>query len=75
MRCDHFVQRFGSLNLNVHFHLACLMACSRATHRRYGVSPADAAAAADLDSIARRVRDRSVAWLRRHGISGRPSFR
>ncbi len=69
-RCGaiNFVQRFGSLNLHVHFHIMVID----------GVFTRDAEAGVlfhrelpptreELDSIARRVQDRSLAWLRRHG--------
>jgi hypothetical protein len=70
----NFVQRFGSLNLNVHFHLAMLDGVfTRDAQAGMVFHPQTPPAAADLDSIARRVRDRSVAWLRRHGyLDDRP---
>ncbi len=63
-----FVQRFGSLNLNVHFHVLVLDGVfSRDPDERVLFHAAPAPTAADLDAIVARVQQRSVAWLRRHG--------
>ena len=65
----NLVQRFGSLNLHVHFHIMVIDGVF--TSRRGGAACCSIAALPpareELDSIARRVRDRSLAWLRRHG--------
>lgn len=63
-----FVQRFGSLNLNVHFHVLVLDGVFvRDAGGRVQFHPAPAPAAADLEAIVARAQRRCVAWLRRHG--------
>jgi hypothetical protein len=64
-----FVQRFGgSLNLNLHFHSVCLDGVfTRDEQGRALFHPAAPPDATELLAIARRVHDRSIAWLRRHG--------
>jgi hypothetical protein len=66
----NFLQRFGgSLNLNLHFHAIVLdgvfLRAEDATARFHdtGTPPQDS-----LDRIVRRVRDRSMRWLRKHGL-------
>ena len=63
-----FVQRFGgSLNLNLHLHVAFLDGVfTRDEQQRVQFHPAGAADAADLQAIAQRVQKRVTAWLRRH---------
>jgi hypothetical protein len=67
----NFVQRFGSMNLNVHFHVVVLdgvfMRDADASVRFHAASPP---AREELDVIVRRTRDRAVAWLRRQGLLG-----
>ena len=64
-----FVQRFGgSLNLNVHFHVVVLDGVyTRDDQQRVAFSAAQAPSRLELDTIVRRVQDRSLAWLRRRG--------
>jgi len=64
-----FVQRFGgSLNLNLHFHSVFLDGVfTRDEQGRALFHPAPPPDATELHAIARRVHDRSIAWLRRHG--------
>jgi hypothetical protein len=62
------VQRFGSLNLNVHFHVLVLDGVfSRDSQGRVRFHPAPAPTVADLGSIVERTRRRVGAWLRRRG--------
>jgi hypothetical protein len=64
----NFVQRFGSLNLHVHFHLLVLDGVfARDTERRLVFHPAKAPTVAHLDTIVARTASRSIAWLRKHG--------
>ncbi|MDP9000949.1 MAG: transposase zinc-binding domain-containing protein, partial [Myxococcota bacterium] len=64
----NFVQRFGSLNLHVHFHLLLLDGVyARDAQGRLVFHPAEAPTAADLEAIVARVARRSVVWLRKHG--------
>jgi hypothetical protein len=63
-----FVQRFGSLNLNVHFHVLVLDGVvTRDPDRRVVFHPAAAPTPVELEALVERVMNRSVAWLRRHG--------
>ena len=64
----NFVQRFGSLNLHVHFHLLALDGVF-ARDARGGLvfHPAEAPTAADLEAIVARTARRSIAWLRKRG--------
>jgi hypothetical protein len=69
-----FVQRFGSsLNLNVHFHtyfLDGVYARDAGGDLAFqGAPPPDRH---DLESVVRRVRERTVRWLARHGHLERP---
>src|SRR5579863_5316981 len=62
------VQRFGSLNLNVHFHVLVLDGVfSREPQGRVVFHPAPAPAVGDLRGIVERTERRAGAWLRRHG--------
>jgi hypothetical protein len=64
----NFVQRFGSLNLHVHYHLAALDGVfAREADGQLVFHPAPPPTAADLDAIVARTTRRAVAWLRRHG--------
>lgn len=64
----NFVQRFGSLNLHVHFHIMVINGVfTRNGEAGVLFHPESPPAREDLDSITQRVRDRSLAWLRRHG--------
>jgi Putative transposase len=64
----NLVQRFVSLNLHVHFHIMVIDGVFiRDGEAGVLFHPALPPAREELDSIARRVRDRSLAWLRRHG--------
>jgi len=70
----NFVQRFGSMNLNVHFHVVVLDGVFTrgpdAGVRFHALPPP---AREELDTSVRRTRDRAVIWLRRHGhLDGRP---
>ena len=64
----NFVQRFGSLNLHVHFHLLALDGVF-ARDARGGLvfHPAEAPTAADVEAIVARTARRSIAWLRKRG--------
>jgi hypothetical protein len=62
------VQRFGSLNLNVHFHVLVLDGVfSRDPQGRVLFHPAPVPAVGDLRGIVERTERRAGAWLRRHG--------
>jgi hypothetical protein len=64
----NFVQRFGSLNLHVHFHLLALDGVfARDAVGGLVFHPAEAPTAADLDAIVARTARRSIAWLRKRG--------
>jgi len=64
----NFVQRFGSLNLNVHFHVAVLDGVfTREPDAGVRFHPAGAPTRDELDAIVRRVQKRAEAWLGRHG--------
>jgi len=64
----NFVQRFGSLNLHVHFHLLALDGVfARDAVGRLVFHPAAATTAAELDAIVARTARRSIAWLRKRG--------
>ena len=64
----NFVQRFGSLNLHVHFHLLVLDGVfARDAQGRLVFHPAEAPTAADLEAIVARTARRSIAWLRKRG--------
>ena len=64
----NFVQRFGSMNLHVHFHVMVLDGVF-VRHPDAGVlfQPAAAPTSEELEAIVRRVHKRAKAWLRRHG--------
>jgi hypothetical protein len=65
------VQRFGSLNLNVHFHVLVLDGVfSRDPQGRVRVDPAPAQAVGDVRGIVERTERRARAWLRRHEYAG-----
>lgn len=62
------VQRFGSLNLNVHFHVLVLDGVfSRDPQGRVLFHPAPAPTVGDLAGIVERAERRAGSWLRRHG--------
>ncbi len=65
----NFVQRFGSMNLNVHFHVVVLdgvfMRDVEAGVQFHAASPPTRE---ELEAIVRRTRDRAVAWLRSRGL-------
>lgn len=62
------VQRFGSLNLNVHFHVLVLDGVfTRDPQGLVRFHPAPAPTAADLGGIVERTRRRACAWLGRRG--------
>jgi hypothetical protein len=62
------VQRFGSLNLNVHFHLLVLDGVfTRNEEGRVLFHPAPTPTPADLDGIVERTRRRTIKWLGQHG--------
>jgi hypothetical protein len=64
----NFVQRFGSLNLHVHYHLVALDGVfARDAGGRLVFHPADAPMAADLDAVLACTARRAIAWLRKHG--------
>jgi hypothetical protein len=71
----NFVQRFGSLNLHVHFHLVVLDGVfARDAARRLLFHPAAAPTAQDLAAIVARTGRRVIAWLRKHGyLDERPN--
>jgi len=64
-----FLQRFGgSLNLNLHLHVAFLDGVfTHDEQQRVQFHAAGAVEAADLQAMAQRVHERVTAWLRRHG--------
>jgi hypothetical protein len=65
----NFVQRFGSMNLNVHFHLVALDGVfTRDPDAGVHFHAASPPAREELDAIVRRTRDRAIAWLRREGL-------
>jgi hypothetical protein len=65
----NFVQRFGSMNLNVHFHVVVLDGVfARDADARVQFHAAPPPAREELDAIVRRTRDRAVARLRRRGL-------
>ncbi len=64
----NFVQRFGSLNLHVHFHVVVLdgvFAKDAAGRVLFRAAPPPQAS--DLEAIVARTARLSTAWLRRHG--------
>ena len=64
----NFVQRFGSLNLHVHFHIALLDGVFiRDPDAGVVFHPAAPPIREELDAIVRRVQNRAETWLRRHG--------
>jgi hypothetical protein len=69
-----FVQRFGSLNLHVHFHVLVLDGVfTRDEHERLLFHPASAPATNELSAVVASVQRRGAAWLQRHGyLDGRP---
>jgi hypothetical protein len=63
-----FVQRFGSLNLHVHFHLVVLDGVfARDAQGRIAFHPAPPPEATDPEAIVERTARASVSWLRRRG--------
>jgi hypothetical protein len=63
------VQRFGSLNLNVHFHVLVLDGVfAHDPAERVVFHPAPAPTIADLRAIVERTRRRAGGWLRRRGF-------
>jgi hypothetical protein len=64
------IQRFGSsVNLNVHFHVACLDGVFiRETAGRAVFRPAPAPTRDELENIIRLVEHRVRAWLKRRGL-------
>jgi hypothetical protein len=71
-----FLQRFGgSLNLNLHLHVAFLDGVfTRDEERRVQFHSARAPDAPELQEIVRRVHTRVIAWLRRHGYVHQAEF-
>ncbi len=64
----NFVQRFGSLNLHVHFHIALPDGVfTRGADAGVLFHPASAPTREELDAVVRHVQRRATAWLRRHG--------
>jgi hypothetical protein len=64
----NFIQRFNSLNLHVHFHLAVLDGVfARNTEGELVFHAASPPTPADLDAILARTARLTIAWLRRHG--------
>jgi hypothetical protein len=62
------VQRFGSLNLNAHFHWLVLDGVlTRDEQRGVLFHPAPAPTLADLNGIVERTRRRTTKWLGQHG--------
>jgi len=70
----NFVHRAGSLNLNVHFHVAAIDGVfTRDADAGVLFHPSAAPTRVELEAIVLRVRDRSLAWLRRRGyVDERP---
>jgi hypothetical protein len=67
-----FVQRFGSLNLHVHFHAVVLDGVfARDAQGRIAFHPAQPPEARDLEAIVDRTARASMAWLRRRGYLDR----
>jgi hypothetical protein len=63
-----FVQRFGSLNLHVHFHVVVLDGVfARDPRGRIAFHPGRPPGTSDLETIVERTTRRSCAWLRRRG--------
>ncbi|MGD0529759.1 MAG: transposase, partial [Polyangiaceae bacterium] len=71
----NFVQRFGSLNLNVHFHVVVPDGVfTRGPGAGVVFHPAAAPTREQLEAIVQRVHDRAEAWLRRRGhLDERPT--
>jgi|CZKU01.1.fsa_nt_gi hypothetical protein len=64
----NFVQRFGSLNLHVHYHLVALDGVfARDAGGELLFHPAPEPTPEDLDAIVVRSARRVITWLRRHG--------
>jgi hypothetical protein len=64
----NFVQRFGSLNLHVHFHLLVLDGVfARDAQGRLVFHRAAAPSPEDLDAIVGRTARRTMTWLRKRG--------
>ncbi len=64
----NFVQRFGSLNLHVHYHLVALDGVfARDAGGELLFHPAPEPTPEDLDAIVVRTARRVITWLRRHG--------
>jgi hypothetical protein len=64
----NFVQRFGSLNLHVHFHVALLDGVfTRDADARVLFHAAPPPTREELDATVRRVEKRAMTWLRRRG--------
>jgi hypothetical protein len=61
-----FVQRFGSLNLNVHFHVVVLDGVFVRATEGVVFHAAPPPTVEDLATIVRRAHRRSLAWLGRH---------
>jgi hypothetical protein len=70
----NFVQRFGSLNLHVHYHLVALDGVfARDAGGELSFHPAPEPTPEDLDAIVVRTARRVITWLRRHGyLDGQP---
>jgi hypothetical protein len=63
-----FIQRFGSLNLHVHFHVVVLDGVfTRDALGRVVFHPAPLPQISDLEAIVERTARLSAVWLRRHG--------
>jgi hypothetical protein len=61
-------QRFGgSVNLHVHFHTIAVDGVFEKTDHGVRFHEAPPSSKDDVAEVAKRVRDRSVRWLRRHG--------
>jgi hypothetical protein len=68
------VQRFGSLNLNVHFHTLVLDGVfTRDAQGGVLFHPAPPPGPRELGAIVQRTCHRAIAWLRRHGYLDEPS--
>ena len=62
-----FPQRFGgSLNLHVHFHTLAIDGVFEKSDDSVRVHEAPPPEKADVEDVAKRVRDRALRWLRRH---------